>query len=160
MLPATFHLRRSPWEGRWLCRLWNIEPWGLLRKDHLFFSLGFVPCPVQFFPMPWSSFLLPFPFTTSHQNLRTCFTLVMWWPRQETSDCSTEVYIKELISLTSGMVDMKKKKRLFSKQVWGSPFYDWQLLSKFWWFYMNYFTVVIEVVMRNTYVCVVVGEGG
>lgn len=54
----------------------------------------------------------------------------------------------------------KKKKRLFSKQVWGSPFYDWQLLSKFWWFYMNYFTVVIEVVMRNTYVCVVVGEGG
>lgn len=161
MLPATFHLCRCPWEGRWLCRLWNIEPWGLLRKDHMalpFFSLGFVPCPVQFFPMPWSSFLLPFPFSFHRQSSKSrdvfhscnvvtktgnqwLFILKNWFPWHQ------EWWIW-------------KKQRLFSKQVWGSPFYDWQLLSKFWWFYMNYFTAVIEVVMRNTYVCVVVGEGG
>lgn len=37
----------------------------------------------------------------------------MRWPIQETRDYSIEVYVKELISLTSGMVDMKKKKDYF-----------------------------------------------
>ena len=67
----------------------------------------------------------------------------------------TEDYIEELILLTSGMVGVKKS--VFSQQVWRSPFYDWQLLSKFWWFYLKDFTPVLGIVMRNTYGYAVVG---
>ena len=51
------------------------------------------------------------PFTASHQNLRVRFSVVMWWPRKESRAYSIEVFVIELISLISGMVDMKKKKR-------------------------------------------------
>lgn len=78
----------------------------------LVLSLGFVPCSSSILlPCPILSTSLVFSYLTSYQNFRTCFTVMVWLPIQETMDCFIEVYVKELIPLMSGMVDTKKKKR-------------------------------------------------
>ena len=149
------------------CWLWNTKPWGILKRDPValpVLSLGLVPrfsstllsCPILstalvfFFP---AFYLWP-----SHQNLRTCFTVVIVITNTGNHELFYGGLYKRVNSLDirNGECEVKN---IFSASL-RLTFLWLTALSKFWCFYLKYFTPVIGVVMRNTTCVQWPGEGG